>query len=72
MLARKLVCAEADRFFSAGRSKFKDYPREFITEKPPLHAVVIWTAATLWGNPGDDLIGIGNVARLAMHAIRRI
>ena len=37
-----------------------------------LHSVVIRTASTLGGNPGDDLVGILDVAGLAVHAIGRI
>src|SRR5271157_6227250 len=34
-----------------------------------LHAFVIWPAATFWHGPINDLVGIGDVARLAMNAI---
>ena len=37
-----------------------------------LHPFVVRTAASFRTNPGDDLIRIGNVARLAMDAVRRI
>src|SRR5207302_4068661 len=36
------------------------------------HAVVIRAAAALGWNPGDDLIGILDVAGLAVHAIGRV
>jgi len=34
-----------------------------------LHAVVIRPASAFRGHPGDDLVGILNVAGLAMHAV---
>ena len=37
-----------------------------------LHAFVIWTAAAFGDDPGNDLIGIGDIARLAVNAIRKI
>src|SRR5579862_715443 len=36
------------------------------------HAIVIRTAAAFWGDPGDDLVRVGDVAGLAVHAIRRV
>src|ERR1700733_1037445 len=36
------------------------------------HAVVVRSTAALGRDPGDDLIRIGDVARLAVHAIRRV
>src|SRR4051812_32917631 len=37
-----------------------------------LHPVIVRSAATLGRHPGDDLIWIHDVARLAMHAVRWI
>ena len=37
-----------------------------------LHAVVVRPAAALRRNPGDDLVRVGDVAGLAVHAVRRI
>ena len=36
------------------------------------HAFVVGTAATFWHDPVDNLVGIGDVARLAVHAIRSV
>src|SRR6266404_5435121 len=36
------------------------------------HPVVIWSAPTLRRNPGDDLVGILNVAGLAVNAVSGI
>jgi hypothetical protein len=36
------------------------------------HAGVDWALAALRGHPGNDLIGIGNVARLAVHAVGEV
>src|SRR5579863_9745109 len=46
--------------------------RRFSYMRSRSHAVVIRSAATLRRNPGNDLIGVGDVAGLAVHAIRRI
>src|SRR5579863_135535 len=37
-----------------------------------LHPVVVRTAATLGAHPGDDLVRIGDVAGLAVDAVRRV
>src|SRR5436190_10287623 len=37
-----------------------------------LHAVIIWSAAALWWDPGDDLVRVLNITSLAVHAVRRI
>jgi hypothetical protein len=37
-----------------------------------LHTFVVWAAAAFGGNPSDDLVGILNVAGLAVNAIGRI
>src|SRR5690348_8927110 len=37
-----------------------------------LHAFVLRAAASFWRHPVDDLIGIHDVARLAVHAVRRV
>ena len=37
-----------------------------------LEPVVVRSAATFGRNPGDDLIGIGNIASLAVDAIRGV
>jgi len=37
-----------------------------------LHAFVVGAAATFGYNPVDDLVGIGDIARLAVNAIREI
>src|SRR5581483_5955835 len=37
-----------------------------------LHSVVIRSTAALGWDPGDDLVRIVNVARLAVHAVRRV
>jgi hypothetical protein len=36
------------------------------------HPVVIRPAAAFWRNPRDDLVRIGDVAGLAVHAVARI
>src|SRR6266853_4338369 len=38
----------------------------------PLHAVVVRSAAALGWDPGNDLIRVGDVAGLAVNAIRRV
>src|SRR5664279_1218921 len=41
-------------------------------QRPWLHPFVIWTAAALGGDPGDDLVRVHDVAGLAMHAVRSV
>ena len=36
------------------------------------HAVIIGAASTFGWDPGDDLIGIGDVTGLAVHAVRKV
>ena len=36
------------------------------------HSVVIRSATTFWRHPGDDLVGVHDVAGLAMNAVGRI
>src|ERR1700691_3251699 len=38
----------------------------------PLHPVVVRAAAAFWRNPGDDLVGVGDVTGLAVDAVRRV
>src|SRR6266436_5227562 len=38
----------------------------------PLHAFVVGAAATFGDDPINNLVGIGNITRLAMHAIRGV
>src|SRR5437762_4229358 len=44
--------------------------RETIASRS--HAVVLGSAAALWRDPCNDLVGIHDVARLAVHAVRRV
>src|ERR1700680_1175248 len=37
-----------------------------------LHSFVVRAAASLRRDPGDDFVGVGDVAGLAMHAVRRV
>src|SRR5215467_11746906 len=37
-----------------------------------LHTVVIWPAATLRRNPGDDLVGVHDVAGLAVDTVGEV
>src|ERR1700689_5498111 len=39
---------------------------------PTLHPLVIRTTASLGRHPGDDFVGVGDVARFAMHAVRPV
>src|SRR5215471_7102712 len=50
-----------------------DYPitRSRIS-KSLLHAFVVRSAAPFRRHPVDDLVGIGDVARLAVHAVGRV
>ena len=50
---------------------FRDYAPA-INDETRSHSVIIWPAATLGRDPSDDLVGIGNIAGLAMHAVRWI
>src|ERR1019366_3623658 len=43
-----------------------------LVAKCPLHPVVTRSAAALGWNPGNDLVGVLNVAGLAMHTVRGI
>ena len=36
---------------------------------PELHAFIVWSAAALRGDPVDDLVRIGDIARLAVDAV---
>src|SRR5260370_8343358 len=41
-------------------------------ENRVLHALVVGAAAAFGDDPVNDLVGIGDVARLAVHAIRGV
>src|SRR5215475_6464265 len=47
-------------------------PRQSRLEEATLHAFVIRAATALWHNPRDNLIGVSNVARLAMNAVGKV
>lgn len=37
-----------------------------------LHPIIIWTSATLGRNPGDDLVGVHDVASLAVDTVGEV
>jgi len=44
----------------------------FARQSQKSHSVVVRAAPALRWNPGDDLVGVHDVAGFAMHAVRRI
>jgi hypothetical protein len=52
--------------------RFHEPFMEMFFPHPNSHTVIVRSPATLRRNPRNDLIRVHNVARLAMHAIRKI
>ena len=46
-------------------------PMSHVPRGAILHSFVVWPPAALGRYPVDNLVGIGNVARLAVDAVRR-
>ena len=57
-------------FASAARSTIDKPDRQEACAT--LHPLVIRAAASLRRHPGDDFVGVGDVAGLAMHAVGRV